>query len=289
MQKKGVVLLVVVLLLAVAGTLILKQKTTPVPVENTEVAATETPAAETSPEASVEAAPEVTAEQTTEAPAATTDTAEAPAATEAAPAETTEAAAAPAADDNLLAAPAALQVDVAKALEERSYGSAAAPVTIIEYASLTCPHCAHFTNDILPAVKKDLIDTGKARLIYRDFPLDAYAAKAAAMARCADHDKYFDLLEVIFKDQERWTKADDVDAALIQLGTLAGMEADYAKACMNNEELTNALVQRMQDAQKKYDIKATPTFIFNEGQEKFNGGQDIEKFTATVNKLSGGR
>lgn len=229
--------------------------------------------------------------EATETPAAA-DTAEATTTPDTAAADTTgaiatAAAAAAASETDLLAAPAALKVDVEKALKERSLGSAAAPVTIVEYASMTCPHCAHFNNDVLGEIKKQLIDTGKARLVYRDFPLDNVAAKAAAMARCADEDKYFDLVEVIFKDQSRWIQSDNQLQALAQLGTLAGMDPEYIQACMNNEQLQAGIIGAMQDAQKAYTIKSTPTFIFNNGAEKFDGARTADEFIATVNKLSG--
>lgn len=192
-------------------------------------------------------------------------------------------------DTDLLSGPASTKVDVEKAMQDRVLGNADAPVTIIEYASMTCPHCAHFANTILPEVKKQLVETGKARIIYRDFPLDNVAARAAAMARCADHDKYFDLVEVIFKDQERWIQNDQPMKALAQLGTLAGMDEEYIKACISDPQLNAAILKNMQDAQKKYTIKSTPTFIFNDGAEKFDGAKDIQLFVETVNRLSSGR
>jgi protein-disulfide isomerase len=193
-----------------------------------------------------------------------------------------------AAGDNgsLLAGPAALDVDIDKAVADRSMGKDDAPVTMIEYASMTCPHCAHFSNDLLPEIKKELIDTGKLRLIYRDYPLDTFAMKAALMARCADPDKYFDLVEVIFKNQERWVKNADPVKGLIQLGALAGMNEDFIKACMANEELQSAILSRVQDAQKNYKLNATPTFIFNNGAETMSGDKEVKDFVNVVNKLT---
>lgn len=233
----------------------------------------------------VAASAEEPAASSDDAPAASSDT---PAAEAAA---TAAAAAAPAVKDDtdLLSGPASTKVDVEKAMQDRVLGNPDAPVTIIEYASMTCPHCAHFSNTILPEVKKQLVETGKARIIFRDFPLDNVAARAAAMARCADHDKYFDLIEVIFKDQERWIQSDQPMKALAQLGTLAGMDEEYIKACISDPQLNAAILKNMQDAQKKYTIKSTPTFIFNDGAEKFDGAKDVQPFVETVNRLSSGR
>src|ERR1700687_5944958 len=89
-------------------------------------------------------------------------------------------------------------------LGDESLGSANAPVTIIEYASMTCPHCAHFHETTFPELKKKYIDTGKVRFIFREFPLDSVAATAFMVARCADKDKYFPMIEVLFQQQNTW-------------------------------------------------------------------------------------
>ena len=101
-------------------------------------------------------------------------------------------------------------------------GRAGAPVTIVEYASFTCPHCAQFHTDILPGLKKAYIDTGKARLVYRDFPLDRAAFAASLVARCATGNRYFGIVDLLFREQARWTGARDTMAALRRLATLAG-------------------------------------------------------------------
>ncbi|MEZ0225955.1 MAG: DsbA family protein [Alphaproteobacteria bacterium] len=186
---------------------------------------------------------------------------------------------------SLLAGPAALDVDIEQAMADRSMGKEDAPVTMIEYASLTCPHCAHFSNDLLPEVKRRLIDTGKVKLVFRDYPLDTFAMKASLMARCAEPEKYFDLIEVIFKNQERWAKSQDPVKGLIQLGALAGMSEDFIKACMANEEMQSGILARVQDAQKNYKLDSTPTFIFNNGAEKMSGDKEVKDFENVVNKL----
>jgi protein-disulfide isomerase len=192
-------------------------------------------------------------------------------------------------EESLLASPASLEIDIKQALEERVMGDENAPVTMIEYASLTCPHCARFANEILPKVKASLIDTGKLKLVYRDYPLDTYAMKAAMMARCAEPEKYFDLIEVIFRNQERWAKNDDPIEALTQLGSFAGMSKPYINACMKNAELENSILVRVQEGQTRYRLSATPTFIFNNGAETLSGDQNPEDFEAVVNKLTKGK
>lgn len=162
------------------------------------------------------------------------------------------------------------KVDVESALADKTIGNADAPVTIIEYASLTCHHCANFHNKVLPEVKKQLIETGKAKLIFRDFPLDGVALKGSMMARCAPEDKFFPLLSVIFSNQERWTKAQDPVQSLAQLGALAGMDADRIKECMADEPLQKEILERQQKAQKAHNIHETPSFLFMRGEEKMD-------------------
>jgi len=190
---------------------------------------------------------------------------------------------------NLLAAPAASKIDVASAMQDRVLGSDKAPVTIIEYASLTCPHCAHFDKEILPQIKTNLIDTGKARLIFRDFPLDGIALRAAMMARCVSPLQYFNMIDVIFKKQEFWIKAKDPVTELEKLGSLAGMDAADFKSCTENKDLETAILNEMKTAQDKYKLESTPTFVFNDGAEKFAGALPVEKFEETVNKLTKGK
>jgi protein-disulfide isomerase len=181
------------------------------------------------------------------------------------------------------------EFDLATAMSERSLGDPGAPVTVIEYASLTCPHCAHFATEILPQVKQKLIDTGKMRLIYRDFPLDNLAMKAAQLARCAPKEKYFDLIEVIFKNRERWLASKAPEEALRQFGALAGMDESYMKTCMSSTELETSIANGLQEAQGKFYIKATPTFIFDYGVETLSGAQEESKFEEVVNRLSAGK
>jgi protein-disulfide isomerase len=267
--SRGPLVAVFVFLIAVIAFYGLNAQKAPKPADTT--AGTETP---------IEAATQTPAPASAE-PTASPET----------PVEKAEEEAAPATDGNkdLLAAPASMVLDVPKIMQDRVLGNPDAPVTIIEYASMTCPHCAHFATTVLPDVKKQLIDTGKAKLIYRDFPLDTFALRTAMMARCADPDKYYSLIEVLFKNQDRWTKSDNPIAAVTQLGTLAGMDEAYIKQCMESVELEAYILRVVQDAQKNYTLKSTPTFVFNDGQEILSGGHNVEDFVNIVNKLSGGK
>ena len=165
--------------------------------------------------------------------------------------------------------------DTLDAMQEKVLGSSDAPVTVIEYASLTCPHCGHFHNGILPDIKKEFVDSGKVRFIYRDFPLDHFALRAAMLARCNSHRDYFAFLDVLYKDQQRWITAQDPLVALLRLARLAGINGEDFKQCVGNKGLEDAILQQRLQAAKKYRLQATPSFIINEelytGELTFDG------------------
>ena len=166
-------------------------------------------------------------------------------------------------------------------------GSASAPVTVIEYASMTCSHCAHFATNLLPDVKAKLIAPGKMRLIFRDFPLDGVALKAAMLARCMPDEKYFDFVDLVFSSQQRWISNSDPVAGLQQLASLAGMDEKAFKACLANKALEQSSVDGVQKAQSKYKISSTPSFVFNDGAQVISGAENVNVFEDTINKLGG--
>lgn len=164
----------------------------------------------------------------------------------------------------------------AEALKERTLGDPNAPVTIIEYSSLGCPHCAKFHKETLPEVKKNYIDTGKAKLIYRDFPLGGAAYAAAMMARCAPPARYFQFLDVLFKNQESWASSKDPSPALARIGKLGGMSQADFDACVKNEALFQGIRNVQLEGKEKFGVNATPTFIVN--GEKISGARSYEEF-----------
>jgi len=165
----------------------------------------------------------------------------------------------------LIAAPLGTSAQTAvptPAPEDRVLGKADAPITIIEYASLTCPHCAEFDKDTLPKIKQDWIDTGKAKLIYRDFPLDGLALRAAMLARCAPPERYFAFIDTLFQSQQSWAR-NDWEPALGRIAKLGGMSEEQFKKCMSDEALGNAVVQMRTTAANEYGVESTPTFFIN--------------------------
>jgi protein-disulfide isomerase len=148
-------------------------------------------------------------------------------------------------------------------LQDMVLGKPDAKITIIEYASLTCPHCAAFHADILPALKTEYIDTGKAKLIYRDFPLDNLAFAGAILARCGGPEKYFTFLNVLFAQQRQWATASDPKAALTQIGRLGGVSAEQFDKCLADKPLGDFILQQRLDGNQKFNVNSTPTLIIN--------------------------
>lgn len=175
--------------------------------------------------------------------------------------------------------------DVKKAMKDRVKGRIDAPITIYEYASYTCSHCADFYTKTFPKLKEKFIDTGMVKFIFRDFPLDAYAFTASKITRCLVESQYYNMVEVFFANQKRWLQSPNPTRALAQLGALTGMNEEKFTACNNNEDLNEAIMKSMKKAQEDYNIKATPTFVFNDGDEVLSGNRPIKEFERVILKL----
>jgi protein-disulfide isomerase len=168
--------------------------------------------------------------------------------------------------------------------DDRILGNPDAPITIVEYASLTCPHCAHFANEVLPELKTKWIDTGKAKLVLRDFPLDEPALRAAMIARCAPRDRYYAYVDTFFAAQDKWVMARDYREALARLVKLGGMSKDEFDNCLKNTALENKIVEERLAASKELDVNSTPTFFIN--GTKFAGAPTVEEFDKVLSGLA---
>src|SRR6476659_6825269 len=146
-------------------------------------------------------------------------------------------------------------------LGDESLGSATAPVTIIEYASMTCPHCAHFHETTFPGLKKKYIDTGKVRFVFREFPLDQLAAAGAMLARCAGKDKYFPMLETLFAQQKEWVVQKPLEP-LLGIAKQAGFTQQRFDQCLANQQLLEGIEQSRARG-TKLGVSSTPTFFIN--------------------------
>ncbi|MBL8584543.1 MAG: DsbA family protein [Rhizobiaceae bacterium] len=178
-------------------------------------------------------------------------------------------------------------VDMAKLLEagslpDKVLGSADAPVTIVEYASMTCPHCAHFHETTLPELKTKYIDTGKVRLILREFPFDPRAEAGFMLARCSN-DNYFAMVDVLFKQQKNWVGVDDAKSALLQISKLAGFSQESFEACLTDQKLLDDVRAVRDRGAKDFGVDSTPTFFIN--GNKYPGAMTIAEMSAIIDPL----
>ncbi len=164
---------------------------------------------------------------------------------------------------------------------EMALGAEDAPVTMIEYSSFTCPHCANFHKDVFPDLKKDYIDTGKVRFIYREVYFDRFGLWAGMLARCAGEDKYFGFVDLLMRQQREWLGGGEpatIVANLKKLGKIAGMDDDTMEACLLDQETAKALVEEYQKTSTADDISGTPTFMINGEQvpnQAYSGLKEI--------------
>ncbi len=178
-------------------------------------------------------------------------------------------------------------VDMAKLLEEGSLpekvlGEADAPVTIVEYASMTCGHCANFHNNTLPAIKENYIDTGKARMIMREFPFDPRAEAGFMLARCAD-TKYFAMVDVLFKQQQAWAGVENAREALLQISKLAGFSQESFEACLTDQKLLDDVRAVRARGASEFGVDATPTFFIN--GNKYSGALTVAEMSAIIDSM----
>jgi protein-disulfide isomerase len=173
------------------------------------------------------------------------------------------------------------QADLMEAgpLEDMVMGSKDAPVTVIMYASTTCPHCAHFETTTFPEVKKRYIDTGKIRFIYREFVLNQLDAGAVMLLRCAGKDKYFPLLEALFQKQKEWVVNKPLPP-LLAIAKQAGFTEESFNACLSNQKLLDDIDSMRKRASDKLGIQSTPTFFIN--GKKHTGDMSIEEFEKEI-------
>lgn len=145
-------------------------------------------------------------------------------------------------------------------LTERSLGNPDAKVTVVEYSSLTCPHCADLHREILPQIKTEYIDKGLVRWVLRDFPLDGRAMAAAMVARCVPQDRYFGFIDMLFRDQQAWARGSDPLADIKVRAQLAGLSPPDVDACLADKQLLQGIQQRAQEGQQRDGINSTPSF-----------------------------
>jgi protein-disulfide isomerase len=162
-------------------------------------------------------------------------------------------------------------------LPDISLGKEDAPYTIVEYASMTCPHCAQFHKTVLPELQVKYIDTGQARLIFREFPLDGLAVAAFMLARCAGPDRYLPMIAALFETQQTWAVPGvDGKAKLELIAKQAGFSAETFAQCLADKELFGKIVETRQRANDRFGVDSTPTFFVN--GKRLTGEHSLKDF-----------
>jgi len=179
----------------------------------------------------------------------------------------------------------ATDVSKPQSLPDMALGPADAKVTITEYASMTCPHCAAFNDQVFPKIKAEFIDTGKVRYVFREFPLDIKAAAGSMLSRCianGDPNKYFAVTDLLFKSQSDWVMKNTTES-LTRIGKQAGLTQQQVEDCLKDQELLNKIAADQKYASEVLKVDSTPTFFIN--GDKIKGEASIEEFEKKINPL----
>ena len=168
-------------------------------------------------------------------------------------------------------------------LPEMALGDPAAPVKMVEYVSLTCPHCADFHGATFDGLKSKYIDTGKVYYALREFPLDAIAFGGVMAARCAPTDQFFPIMQTLFHEQRNWAFVDKPAPALVAVLKPYGYTYDSLTACLDKADLAQKIIDTAQRAEDEFNVHATPTFFIN--GEKHVGGTDFKALEAILDPL----
>jgi len=164
-------------------------------------------------------------------------------------------------------------------------GDKNAPVTIIEYASLSCSHCADFHNKTLGDLKKEYVDTGKARIVFRNFPFNYPALLGSMVLRCIPEDVRYDYMNALFQLQPKWVVRDNAKSTqeLYKIMQSGGMTKEEFETCTNNTEVENIILQAVIAAQNEFNIQSTPSFLIN--GNLVEGNKSIKEFRQIINKI----
>jgi protein-disulfide isomerase len=168
-------------------------------------------------------------------------------------------------------------------LGERALGDPAAKVTVVEYASMTCSHCAAFHDETFTPFKEKYVDTGKVRFIFREFPLDALATSAFMLARCVPEDRYFPVVDILFRQQQNWAFVDDPATALFNVVKQAGFTQESFRACLTNQKILDGVNSVKDRGSNEFGVASTPTFFIN--GKKMSGALSLEDMDKEIEPL----
>lgn len=180
------------------------------------------------------------------------------------------------------AQPSQQQLMEAGPLPEMSFGASDAPVTIIEYASMTCPHCRNFHINVWPVIKEKYVDSGKVRFIMREFPFDPRASGAFMLARCSGDDKWYATIDLLYRAQETWARGKDAAGAFKSIMGMTGMDGAKVEACLSDQTLLEK-VSAVAEKGRSFGVEATPTFFVN--GELYKDAYSAEAFSSKIDSL----
>ena len=168
--------------------------------------------------------------------------------------------------------------------DEHSIGDKNAPVTLYEYSSFGCSHCADFHLHTLPKLKEQFVDQGKLRIVFVPFPIDRESMNAALLAECVDEDKYFPFVDVLFKKQREWGLSRNPDKVLKQYAALSGLSQEKAELCLKNDDNAREILSNRQNGISQLGIQGTPSFVISsQGKsEMLPGVHSYESFAALI-------
>ncbi len=164
-------------------------------------------------------------------------------------------------------------------------GERDAPVTILEFSSLSCPHCATFHKVTLGDLKTDYVDTGKVKFVFNDFPLNGPAMAGSLLLKCIPLENRYEFMEMLFDQQAQWAFDNNFNNKLKQYAALLGIGSARAEECMSDREAQAAIVAAMQTANEAYEISSTPSFVIQPGGEKLTGAQPYGEFSTRIEAL----
>ena len=164
-------------------------------------------------------------------------------------------------------------------------GSPESPITIIEYASMSCSHCADFHNDTLESLKTEYIDTGKVKFVFRDFPFNYPALVGSMILRCVPNDARYQYMNALYKLQKNWVRREhsDTKKELYKIMQSGGMQQEDFDACLSDINLENDILEDVMNAQKEFNIRSTPSFIIN--GVLYSGNKNIKEFRQIIDKI----